>query len=94
MVQITPGLALAFLEAVVMASISVAIATRLPMLPNLAICAAIYVLGHLVPMLANSAAGQLAIVAFIADLLSTILPALVHFSSDGAIFAGKAVSGV
>ena len=94
MVQISPGLALAFMEAVVMASISVAISTRLPMLPNLVICATIYVLGHLVPMLASSAVGRLAIVAFIADLLSTILPALDHFSSDGAIFAGKAVPGV
>jgi hypothetical protein len=93
MVQISPGLALAFMEAVVMASISVAISTRLPMLPNLVICAAIYVLGHLVPMLASSSAGRLAIVAFIADLLSTILPTLDHFSSDGAIFAGKAVPG-
>ena len=30
-------------------AISVAISTRLPMMANLVICAAIYVLGHLVP---------------------------------------------
>ncbi len=89
--KITPALALAFLQAVVMASICVAISTRLPMLPNLVICASIYFLGHLVPTLANSAVGRLAVVAFIADLLSTILPPLDYFDSDGAIFAGKAV---
>ncbi len=59
MVQIAPGLGLAFLEAVMMTSISVAISTRLPMLPNLAICASIYVLGHLVPMLASLVRGAI-----------------------------------
>ena len=58
-VQIAPGLGLAFLEAVMMTSISVAIATRLPMLPNLAICASIYVLGHLVPTLAALVRGAI-----------------------------------
>ena len=89
MVQIAPGLALAFMEAVVMASISVAISTRLPMLPNLVICVTIYVLGHLVPMLASSAVGRLAVVAFIADLLSTILPALDHFRQRRRHFRGQ-----
>ncbi len=91
MAQIAPGLALAFLEAVIMAAISVAIATRLPMLPNLAICASIYALGHLVPMLAASSAGRLAVVAFVADLLATILPALDNFDIYGAISTGSPV---
>ncbi len=90
-VQIAPGLGLAFLEAVIMTSISVAIATRLPMLPNLAICASIYALGHLVPTLAASSVGRLAVVAFIADLLSTILPALDHFDMYGAISTGQPI---
>ena len=47
MQKIVPGLGLAFMEAVVMASISVAISTRLAMLPNLVICGSIYALGHL-----------------------------------------------
>ena len=59
MLQVAPGLALAFMETVVLAAISVAISTRLPMLANLMICASIYVLGHLVPVLANSAVGQI-----------------------------------
>ena len=69
MVQITPGLALAFLETVVLTSISVAISTRLPMLANLMICASIYVLGHLVPLLVKSSVGQFPIVPFIAAVL-------------------------
>ena len=59
MLQVAPGLLLAFMEAVVLTAISVAISTRLPMMANLIICASIYVLGHLVPILANSAVGQI-----------------------------------
>ena len=59
MLQIAPGLVLAFMETVVLTSISVAISTRLPMMANLIICAAIYVLGHLVPLVADSAVGQI-----------------------------------
>jgi ABC-type transport system involved in multi-copper enzyme maturation permease subunit len=90
MVQIAPGLALAFFETVVMTSISVAVSTRLGMLPNLVICLSIYVLGHLVPMLAKSAMGQ-TIVPFVADLLAAVLPVLDHFNIYGAIATGERV---
>ena len=90
-VRIAPGLVLAFLETTVMVSISVAISTRLGMLPNLVICFSIYVLGHLVPMLAKSAMGQMAIVTFIADLLAAILPVLDHFNIYGPIATGERV---
>jgi ABC-type transport system involved in multi-copper enzyme maturation permease subunit len=89
--QITPGLALAFLEAVILASISVAISTRLPMMANLTICASIYVLGHLVPVVVSSSVGQFAIVGFVAGLLSVILPVLDHFSIETAISTGQKV---
>ena len=82
------------MEAVVLAAVSVAISTRLPMLPNLVICASIYVLGHLVPMLADSAVGRIPLVPFIADLFSTILPALDNFNIYGAISTGRAVPAV
>jgi len=91
MVQIVPGLTLALLEAVVLTSISVAIATRLSMMPNLIICLSIYVLGHLVPMLMNSAMGQFEIVAFVAGVFATILPVLDHFNIYAAISTGKEV---
>ena len=89
--RIAPGLVLAFFEATVMVSISVAISTRLGMLPNLVICFSIYVLGHLVPMLAKSAMGQMAIVPFIADLLAAVLPVLEHFNIYGPIATGESV---
>lgn len=88
MLQITPGLALAFMEAVVLASISVAISTRLPMIPNLVICVSIYVIGHMVPVLVNSAANQFEIVRFFGRFFSAIFPVLGHFSMEGAIMQG------
>jgi ABC-type transport system involved in multi-copper enzyme maturation permease subunit len=88
---ITPGLALAFLEVVVLASISVAISTRLPMIANLTICLSIYVLGHLVPVVVSSSVGQFAIVGFVAGLLAVILPVLDHFSIETAISTGREV---
>lgn len=91
MVMITPGLALAFMEAAVIASIGVAISTRLPMLPNLVICGAIYALGHLIPLLADSTAGQLEYVPFMANLLAAILPMLENFNVYGAIATGKEI---
>jgi ABC-type transport system involved in multi-copper enzyme maturation permease subunit len=89
--RIAPGLVLAFFEATVMVSVSVAVSTRVGMLPNLVICSSIYVLGHLVPMLAKSAMGQMAIVTFIADLLAAILPVLDHFNIYGPIATGETV---
>ena len=91
MLQIAPGLALAFMETTVLTSISVAISTRLPMMANLIICAAVYVLGHLVPMLANSALGQIEQVGFVAGLLAAVLPVLEHFNIYTAIATGQHV---
>jgi ABC-type transport system involved in multi-copper enzyme maturation permease subunit len=91
MEQILPGLALSFMEAVILASISVAISTRLPMLANLVICVSIYVLGHLVPVLVNSALGEFAIVGFVGRFLAAVLPVLGHFSMETAISTERTV---
>jgi ABC-type transport system involved in multi-copper enzyme maturation permease subunit len=91
MLQVAPGLLLGFMEAVVMTAISVAISTRLPMLANLMICASIYVLGHLVPILADSAVGQIEFVRFVAHLLAAILPVLDHFNISAGISTGQQV---
>ncbi len=91
--QIAPGLLLAFMETVVLTAISVAISTRLPMLANLIICASIYVLGHLVPVLANSAVGQIEYVQFVASLLAAVLPVLDHFNISAGISTGQEVPG-
>ncbi|MCA9230090.1 MAG: ABC transporter permease subunit [Planctomycetales bacterium] len=90
-VRIVPGLVLAFFEAVVMAAISVAISTRLSMLPNLVICGSIYVLGHLGPLIVKSAAGEIVFVKFIGRLISVMLPVLDHYEIEGAIAGSSTV---
>jgi ABC-type transport system involved in multi-copper enzyme maturation permease subunit len=91
MAQVAPGLGLAFMEAMVLASVSVAISTRLPMLPNLVISAAIYVLGHLVPTLVATLAGQFPLVGFAGWLLAAVLPGLEHFNMETGISTGQFV---
>jgi ABC-type transport system involved in multi-copper enzyme maturation permease subunit len=90
-IQTIPGLVLAFMETVLMTSIGVAISTRLPMLPNLIICLSIYILGHLVPLLLNTAVGQFEIVAFAARFFSTVFPVLDHYNIEPAIATGQEV---
>lgn len=90
-VQVAPGLALAFMETAVLASIAIAISTRWPMLPNLMTCFAVYVLGHLAPLLVQSALGKFPLVTFVGRLLATLLPALEFFSADAPIAADKVI---
>ncbi|MEX0678940.1 MAG: hypothetical protein WD063_17830 [Pirellulales bacterium] len=91
MIRIVPGLVLAFFETVVLAAISVAISTRLPMLANLIVCSSIYVLGHLVPLIVNSAVGEFEIVRFVGQFIATVLPVLDHFNIQAAVAAGAVV---
>ncbi len=91
MLRMGPGLVLGFMETVVMTAISIAISTRLSMLPNLVISLSIYVLGHLVPLLAVSAVGQVPMVPFMADFLAAVLPVLDHFNIYGPIATGEPV---
>jgi len=86
-----PPLVLAFLETTVLASISIAISTRWPMLPNLMTCFAIYVLGHLTPLIVQSSIGQFKLVTFVGRLLATVLPMLDAFKSDAAIAADRVI---
>jgi len=88
MIGTVPGLVLAFFETVVLTAISVAISTRLTMLPNLIICGSIYVLGHLGPLIVQSSAGQLEFVAFIGKLIAVVLPVLDHFNVQAAVAGG------
>lgn len=91
MVRIVPGLVLGFLEAVALAAVSVAISTRLPMMPNLIICSSVYALGHMAPMIVNSPVGQYGLVQFIGQLLATVLPVLDHFNIQAAVATGTEV---
>lgn len=89
MLRTFPPLVLAFFETVVMTSISVAVAMRLPMIPNLLICGAVYVIGHLLPVIVQSGVGKLPIVSFVGQLLATIFPVLEHFNVQAAIASGR-----
>jgi ABC-type transport system involved in multi-copper enzyme maturation permease subunit len=87
MLQTVPGLGLAFLECLIIGAISVAIGTRVSLLTNLAICASLYVLGHLTPVIMESAAGGLPLVEFFSQLISAVVPNLNLFSMEAAIDA-------
>ena len=93
MIGVVPGLALAFMETAILAAISVAISTRLPMLANFIICFTVYVIGHLTPLLVQSSVEgrTFEAVVFVAQLLSTVFPVLDHFSIEAAVAAGVEV---
>lgn len=91
MVGVVPGLVLAFLETIVLAALSVAVSTRLPMLANFIICFSIYVMGHLTPLIVLSSVGRFAPVQFVAELLSAVLPILDHFNITAAVATGATV---
>ena len=93
MIGVVPGLLLGFMETCVLAAISVAISTRLPMLANFIISFAIYVLGNLAPLLVQNAVVNELFepVVFFAQLVSTILPILDHFNIQAAIAGGAVV---
>lgn len=86
-----PGLTLAFMEVVVLAAISVAISTRLPILANFIICATIYVLGHLTPLIVQSSVASFEPVVFVGTLIATLIPVLDHFNVQAAVAAGVEV---
>ena len=87
MMQTIPGLALAFFQAVVLGSFSVALGTRFSLLANFTICFSIYLLGHLTPTIVESAAGGLPLIEFFSQLISAVVPNLSHFSMEAAIDA-------
>ena len=94
MITVVPGLVLSLLETILMAAISLAVSTRLGMVPNLVICFTVYALGHLVPLIVQSSVGKFAIVRFVGKLLATLLPVLDHFTIEAAVVGGTPVPWV
>lgn len=92
MISTIPGLAMAFMQSIVLTAISVALATRLPQLANLAVCFAIYVVGNLTTSLVSSTQEGFEIVKFVAQLVATVIPILEHFSLQAAIDAGNPIT--
>ncbi len=88
MITVVPGLALSFLETVVMAGIALAVSTRLGTVANLIVCFTVYSLGHLVPLIVQSGVGKFAIVRFTGRLFATLLPVLDHFTVEAAVVGG------
>jgi len=89
--QVLPGLVLIFLEIAVVSAISVAISTRMPMVVNLVSCLAIFVVGHLTPLLVKTAIGNLEYVRFMARTIAIVLPNLDLFNIQAAIATGATV---
>ncbi len=96
--QILPGLVLGFMEVTILASISLAISTRMPMLVNLIVCIAIFFLGHLSQVLVDltSPAGAKVneLVKFMARLFAWALPSLEFFNAGPSISTGLAIPWV
>ena len=86
-----PGLSLVYLQVAVMAAVAVALSTRLPMLVNLVVCFAIYVVGHLVPQLTASGGEDLVFVQFMAKVFASVLPALESYDASAAVATGQAI---
>jgi ABC-type transport system involved in multi-copper enzyme maturation permease subunit len=91
MITVVPGLALSLMETILLAAVSLAVSTRLGIVPNLIICFTIYALGHLVPLIVQSSVGKIAIVRFVGQLFATILPVLEHFTIEAAVVGGVPV---
>jgi len=93
MTQVLPGIVLTFFQVSVLAAISVAIATRLPMVVNLVSCFAVFVIGNLTPMMVSQGDRviQNEAVTFTARLIATILPSLESFNISAAIATGRSV---
>lgn len=85
--QVIPGVVLVFFEVAVLGAVSVAVATRLPMVANLVICFAVFVIGNLTPMMVAQSERviQNEAVEFIARLIATALPSLDAFNISAAI---------
>ncbi|MBI1347851.1 ABC transporter permease subunit [bacterium] len=90
-VQVMPGLLLMFMEIAILSAISVAISTRLPMVVNLTTMLAIFVVGHLTPVLVQAGGLQIEFVEFMARLIATALPSLELFNTQAAVATGKLV---
>jgi len=91
MMRVVPGLALSFMETIMLAAVSVAISTRLPLLANFVISFSFYVLGNLVPLIVQSGAGRFEIVKFFGQLIGVLFPNLESFSIEAAIAGGRDV---
>ncbi|WDI40893.1 ABC transporter permease [Bremerella sp. P1] len=89
--SVTPGVLLVYMETLVLAGVSVAISTRLPMVANFMLTFGIWALGHLTPSIMEASVEGFEPVQFVASFVATILPVLKNFEIYGAISAGREI---
>ncbi len=93
--QILPGLVLGFMEVTILASISLAISTRMPMLVNLVVCIAVFFLGHMAQVLIDVTTDPDArineLVKFMARFFAWALPSLEFFNAGPSISTGVVI---
>lgn len=92
-IQIIPGLFLIFFEAAILTAISVALATRVPMMVNITTCLAVFIVGHLAPVLVQVSTENklLENVQFVSRMIATVLPALEFFNTQTSVATGRPV---
>jgi len=80
-----PGLVFGFCQVMVLLSIAVALATRLPMVVNMVTCLLVFFLGHLTHVLVQVSAQRFALVNFMAKFFENVLPGLAYFDLGSII---------
>jgi ABC-type transport system involved in multi-copper enzyme maturation permease subunit len=79
-----PGLIIGFGQVMTLIAVSVALATRVPMVVNISMCAIVYLLGHLTPIM-TEVSQNVQLVHFVAQLFELLLPGLDLFDVGNAI---------
>lgn len=80
-----PILIVGFCQVMILVAIATALATRFPMMVNLAACLFIYFLGHLTPVMKAVTTGQYRLLGFVADVFDTVVPGLDLFDAGSAV---------
>jgi len=84
-VERLPGLLICFGQVMTLIAISVAMATRVPMVVNLGACLVVYLLGNLAPIVTEVSKPIGGLVKFVAQLFEMLLPGLAVFDVSTAI---------
>ncbi|HCD02769.1 MAG TPA: ABC transporter permease, partial [Planctomycetaceae bacterium] len=94
MLQAIPPMFLVFCEIAVLAAVSVAISTRVPLVINMTSCFTIFVIAHIAPVLVQQESGGLEPVRFVANLIAIALPGLEFFNTQTAVSTDTIVAPV
>jgi ABC-type Na+ efflux pump permease subunit len=82
--SLAPGVFMNFCQVMILTSLAVALATRLPMVVNVVICLVAFLMGRLTHVLEEQTRGN-ALVNFVAQVFATALPGLNYYDVAPAI---------